>query len=55
MTRKDIQFIIVCVGATALVVIAAHLIWPPKTPTEGIPIYLLFLLVLWLMLFWLVH
>ena len=29
MTRKDIQFITICVGAAALVVIAAHLLWPP--------------------------
>lgn len=38
LTRKDIQFIAICVGAAALVVIAAHLVWPPKTPTEGVPI-----------------
>ena len=30
MTRKDIQFIAICVGASALVVIAAHLLWPPQ-------------------------
>ena len=35
MTRKDIQFIAICVGASALVVIAAHLVWPPKAPIEG--------------------
>jgi hypothetical protein len=29
MTRKDIQFIAICVGAVALVVIGAHLLWPP--------------------------
>jgi hypothetical protein len=29
MTRKDIQFIAICIGAAALVVIAAHLLWPP--------------------------
>jgi hypothetical protein len=38
MTRKDIQFIAICVGAVALVVIAAHLVWPPKTIREGVPI-----------------
>jgi len=38
MTRKDIQFIAICVGAVALVVIAVHLIWPPKAPPEGTPI-----------------
>lgn len=32
MTRKDIQFIAICVGAAALVVIAAHLLWPPSQP-----------------------
>jgi len=30
LTRKDIQFIAICVGASALVVIAAHLLWPPQ-------------------------
>ena len=29
LTRKDIQFIAICVGAAALVVISAHLLWPP--------------------------
>jgi hypothetical protein len=38
MTRKDIQFIAICIGATALVVIAAHLLWPPKTAREDVPI-----------------
>lgn len=33
MTRKDIQFIAICVGAAALVVIAAHLVWPPEAQT----------------------
>jgi hypothetical protein len=37
MTRKDIQFIAICVGAAALVVIAAHLLWPPRTAREGVP------------------
>lgn len=38
MTRKDIQYIAVCVGAAALVVIAAHLLWPPRTARESVPI-----------------
>ena len=38
MTRKDIQLIAICVGAAALVVIAAHLLWAPKTAREGVPI-----------------
>lgn len=38
MSRKDIQFIAICVGAAALVVIAAYLVWPTKTTREGAPI-----------------
>ncbi len=38
MTRKDIQFIAICIGAAALVVIVAHLLWPPKATTESAPI-----------------
>jgi hypothetical protein len=38
MTRKDIQFIFICVGAVALVVITAHLLWPPRTAREDVPI-----------------
>ncbi len=38
MTRKDIQFIAICVGAAALVVIAAQFVWPPKAVMEGVPI-----------------
>jgi hypothetical protein len=38
MTRKDIQFIAICVGAAVLVVIAAHLVWPPKTTRESVSI-----------------
>jgi len=38
VTRKDMQFIFICVGAAALVVIAAHLLWPPNTAREGVPI-----------------
>lgn len=37
-TRKDIQFIAICIGATALVFIAAHLFWAPPTHTEGVQI-----------------
>jgi len=33
MTRKDIQFIGICVGAAAVVVIAAYLVWSPA-PTQ---------------------
>jgi hypothetical protein len=29
LTRKDIQFIAICIVAAALVVIAAHFLWPP--------------------------
>jgi hypothetical protein len=29
LTRKDIQFIAIYIGAVALVVIAAHFLWPP--------------------------
>ena len=36
MTRKDIQFIAICVGAIALVLIAAHLLWP-RPPAEPAP------------------
>ena len=38
MTRKDIQFIAICVGASALVVIAAHLLWPPAEPVPEVSI-----------------
>lgn len=38
MTRKDIQFIAICVGAVALVVIAAHLVWPPAEPVPEVSI-----------------
>jgi len=38
MTRKDIQFIAVCIGAAALVIIAAHLLWSPRTAREDVPI-----------------
>ncbi len=35
LTRKDIQFIVICIGATALVVIAAHFLWPASySPSE---------------------
>jgi len=38
LTRKDIQFIVICIGAVALIVIAVHLLWPPGTAREGVPI-----------------
>ena len=38
MTRKDIQFIVICVGAAALVVIAAHFVWPPAKNTPEVHI-----------------
>ena len=38
MNRKDIQIIAACFGATALVVIAAHLVWPPAKPTPEVQI-----------------
>jgi len=38
MTRKDIQFIAICVGVAALVVIAAHLLWPPAKTTPEVQI-----------------
>lgn len=38
MARKDIQFIAICVGAAALVVIAAHLLWPPAEPIPEVSI-----------------
>lgn len=38
LTRKDIQFIAICIGAAALVVIAAHLVWPPVKPAPEVGI-----------------
>ena len=38
LSRKDYQFIAICVGAVVLFVIAAYLIQPPIMPTEDIPI-----------------
>jgi len=38
MTRKDIQFIVICIGSTALVVISAHLLWPPAEPAPEVKI-----------------
>jgi len=32
MTRKDIQFILLCIATAALVVIAIQLLFPPRPP-----------------------
>lgn len=38
MTRKDIQFITICVGAVALAFIVVHLLWPPAEPEPEVSI-----------------
>jgi len=37
MKREDIQFVAICIGAAALVVIAVHLVWPESEapPAQG--------------------